>query len=74
MNIKEARQNLLNVLALGRIEMPVGSLTGQEHNALQESVVTLHAKAADAEELEKENIELKKALEETQIKPGACEG
>lgn len=68
MTIQEANQNLISIITLGRIEMPAGSLTGQEHNALRESVQLLHMKALDAEELKKENDELKKALEEKKDK------
>ena len=50
MNIKEAYQNLMNVIAAGRIEMPAGPLTGQEHAVLQQSLQWLHTKALDAEE------------------------
>jgi len=52
LTIKEAHQNLLNVIAAGRIEMPAGPLTGQEHAVLQQSLQLLHTKALDAEEAE----------------------
>lgn len=50
MTVKEAHQNLFNVIAVGRIEMPVGPLTGQEHTILQQSLQLLHTKALDSEE------------------------
>lgn len=64
MNIKEAHQNLLNVISLGRIEMPVGALTGQEHVALQQSLQLLYTKALDAEEC----WECRKPIREEPIK------
>ena len=54
MDIKQAHQNLLQVLAAGRIDMPNGPLTGQEHMALQESLQLLYTKALDAEDAKKE--------------------
>jgi len=68
MTIKEAHKNLLQVLANGRIDMPNGPLTGQEHAILQQGLQLLHTKALDAKELEKENKVLKDSLLEDDIK------
>lgn len=50
MTVKEAHQNLFNVLVTGRIDMPAGPLTGQEHAIVQQSLQLLYTKAMDAEE------------------------
>ena len=54
MTVKEAHQNLFNVLVAGRIEMPAGSLTGQEHAVLQQSLQLLYEKAMDNQEEKKD--------------------
>ena len=49
MKTQEAVNNINAVLSAGRIEMPNGPLTAQEHQVLQESLKLLADKANEAD-------------------------
>jgi len=59
MTVKEAVANINLVLSTGRIDMPNGPLTAQEHAALGQSLTFLAKKAeqADASETKKKEAE-----------------
>ncbi len=50
MNINEAYNNLQQVLLFGRIAMPNGALTGQEHAELQGNLRLLFDEAKENQE------------------------
>jgi hypothetical protein len=54
MNLNEAVNNLSNILFVGRITMPAGPLTAQEHQQLAGDFNLLTARAQLADKLEEE--------------------
>ncbi|NIT61569.1 MAG: hypothetical protein GWN67_20515 [Phycisphaerae bacterium] len=58
MKIDEAYNNLSQVLLFGRIEMPNGALTGQEHSELQGNLRLLFDEAKENQESKQNKKEI----------------
>jgi len=59
MTVKEAVQNINNVLTLGRIIVPNGPLTREEHIILQQSLGFLEQRANEVNVVERKAKEAK---------------
>ena len=62
MNLNDAINNISQVLLTGRIEMPNGSLTAQEHQELSGNFNLLVSRAQLADKLEKELADAKELI------------
>ena len=62
MNLNDAINNISQVLFVGRIEMPNGSLTAQEHQGLNDNFNLLVSRAQLAGKLEKELADAKELI------------
>lgn len=70
MNLDQAASNLNQVLFTGRITMPTGPLTAQEHQELAGNFGLLVQRAKEVDELQKEVCELRGEIDE--LRRPAC--